>query len=608
MDDQRIYDIQKKPLLDGNEKLPIDDGTEAAITTDINDIKKFTSNAVDITYAELKNLRADAQLDPGRKYRIIDYMCTTAQEDTRAQFWKFDIIVTADDEKTLNENARVVYHEAMYDNIRDYYLTGKQTITDGDGNTKDAYVWEGDFYTEVDEAIHDTIATDSPDKSSFDASTEIDCYNAEEGFWEFGIQTIDDYGLWDDTNNCLNKAHFEGSNLRSWEIKYTLDNDATRFAWADTTNGRGIIYYMRDEWGNECSYDFKNMQFKRRLTNGRYDAEGDEEYVYTFNAYYNGEHEDESLNKITPVIDSWCINNKINSLYYYYNSNTIQKLNNIVFLAYDAEGDGAMRYHYGNTFGNMCYDNTFGNHCFCNTFGNSCFNNVFGDTCAHNIFNHCTNSQFGDITNRCSVINSSYIFLGDDCDSVVINPGCHNIYLGTDNNLINHCRNITVDEGNSLIYIVSDQTSTEETPLKNVRLRKGVNNSIAAYLTVHIPEVNKVYETTVAHNTNNQIKVYCEADDMFVKVVDMTSSSVSSATIDPNKFYKFGTRTNLTIQLNNPTDNNIVNEYQFEFKSGSTATTLSLPASVIGIDSSSIKANMTYHVSIVNNVGVIYGA
>lgn len=45
-----------------------------------------------------------------------------------------------------------------------------------------------------------------------------------------------------------------------WTIKYTVNNDTERFAWADSTNGTGVIYYMIDEWGNEAGFDFKNLR------------------------------------------------------------------------------------------------------------------------------------------------------------------------------------------------------------------------------------------------------------------------------------------------------------------------------------------------------------
>ena len=64
-------------------------------------------------------------------------------------------------------------------------------------------------------------------------------------------------------------TYFSSSNLAAWKLKYCLDNDSTRFAWADTTNGKGVIYRMIDEWENDLPYDFKNIQFKRYLSDGK---------------------------------------------------------------------------------------------------------------------------------------------------------------------------------------------------------------------------------------------------------------------------------------------------------------------------------------------------
>ena len=57
--------------------------------------------------------------------------------------------------------------------------------------------------------------------------------------------------------------YFANSNLSAWQLWYCLDNDTTRFTWADATNGKGVIYRMIDEWGNECGYDFKNIMYVR---------------------------------------------------------------------------------------------------------------------------------------------------------------------------------------------------------------------------------------------------------------------------------------------------------------------------------------------------------
>ncbi len=57
--------------------------------------------------------------------------------------------------------------------------------------------------------------------------------------------------------------YFTDANLNAWKVWYSLDNDTTRFQWADTENGKGVIWRMIDEWQNDCPYDFKNVQFKR---------------------------------------------------------------------------------------------------------------------------------------------------------------------------------------------------------------------------------------------------------------------------------------------------------------------------------------------------------
>ena len=64
-------------------------------------------------------------------------------------------------------------------------------------------------------------------------------------------------------------TYFASANLEAWKLKYCLDNDTTRFAWADSTNGKGVIYQMIDEKDNDLPYDFKNIQFKRYKMSGK---------------------------------------------------------------------------------------------------------------------------------------------------------------------------------------------------------------------------------------------------------------------------------------------------------------------------------------------------
>lgn len=126
---------------------------------------------VEVTHAELKAMRDAGQLAAGQQYRITDYVATTTDPESRSANHPFDIIVTADNERTLNESARAIAHA-------------------------------GDTY-------------------------------------------------------------FEKCNLAAWQLMYCIDNDTSRFAWADDEYGKGVVFRMIDENNNDMPYDFKGIQFKR---------------------------------------------------------------------------------------------------------------------------------------------------------------------------------------------------------------------------------------------------------------------------------------------------------------------------------------------------------
>lgn len=69
-------------------------------------------------------------------------------------------------------------------------------------------------------------------------------------------------------------TYFEYSNLDAWELKYDIHNDQTKYIWADPDNGKGVIWWMKDEFGNEAGYDFKNvlsLRYALRLANSTAD-------------------------------------------------------------------------------------------------------------------------------------------------------------------------------------------------------------------------------------------------------------------------------------------------------------------------------------------------
>ena len=78
-------------------------------------------------------------------------------------------------------------------------------------------------------------------------------------------------------------------------------------------------------------------------------------------------------------------------------------------------------------------------------------------------------------------------------------------------------------------------------------------------------------------------------------------TSDTTFTLTPNVYHKWGELTELTISL--PTDSNsVLDEFMFEFTSGSTPTTLIYPATLEWVKELVPEANKTYQVSIQNNL------
>lgn len=89
--------------------------------------------------------------------------------------------------------------------------------------------------------------------------------------------------------------------------------------------------------------------------------------------------------------------------------------------------------------------------------------------------------------------------------------------------------------------------------------------------------------------------------------VEVVESTTTTLEIQPNKFYKFGEVTELSLTLAEITDTTQLNEYMFEFVSGATATTLTLPDTIKWLETPTIESNKIYQCSIVDNIGVLLG-
>ena len=376
------------------------------------DIDKYIANITQITYDELVTLRSNSELVPGREYRIIDYVTTTTQKDTRRaeEYHQFDIIVTADNESTLNEVARAIQHD-------------------------------GDTY-------------------------------------------------------------FAGSDLNAWQIWYCLDNDTSRFAWADNSdNGKGVIYRMIDERGNDCPYDFKNIQFKHPYHTTTYP-----DYYYTFSTVINGIVTDYSLS------NSRCFNNIIKE----HIAGKIQQLNNNVFINNNKDsycnsnsfGVNCRNNYFGNncyfnSFGDNCYSNGFGNYYRSNSFGNYCYSNSFGSDCCSNSFgSDCCSNKFG---NACC----SNKFGNACCSNSFGNDCIYNSFRMSDSvsaDLRDYCYYNHFDDGCCYNVIWNADTASSSYRLQNININRGTSGTSSSYNMIPV-STNATFETnsnSVAYTTSGQ--------------------------------------------------------------------------------------------------------
>lgn len=91
------------------------------------------------------------------------------------------------------------------------------------------------------------------------------------------------------------------------------------------------------------------------------------------------------------------------------------------------------------------------------------------------------------------------------------------------------------------------------------------------------------------------------------KITEVTVSTAGAVTqaLDAGKLYHFtGALTALTITLNAPASGDPA-QYHFNFNSGSTAPTLTMPNTVTMPDSFAVEANKRYEVDVLNNYGAV---
>ena len=142
----------------------------------------------------------------------------------------------------------------------------------------------------------------------------------------------------------------------------------------------------------------------------------------------------------------------------------------------------------------------------------------------------------------------------------------------------------------------------------NGQTTEDVTAYASAQITVNVPNPSTGTLQITAPGTYN-VTNYASVEvdiDMWTEQTISTAGAVSQA-LEPYVIYHFtGALTSLTITLDAVAQGQIAH-YHFDFESGSTAPTLTLPQSVEMPDGFTVEASKRYEIDILNNFGTVQG-
>ena len=293
---------------------------------------------------------------------------------------------------------------------------------------------------------------------SFDGS--IDAPEIAEYYYAWGAQEDVDDG------DVANFIYSKNEVIENGETVLNWSEDAL-YAAKVINGGKGVIYWMKDEYNNECPYDFKNIQFSRCLDEeGSLDLKnGETTWCYTF----GGKQCDRSIRH--DGLKEYN-NNSIGT--YYVGCNDVFSIPNNVFLGVSecmTKDNKLGNDCYNNTFGDKCQFNIFGNTCQANTFGDGCNANTFGNGCDSNTFgDHCTSNTFGDYC-----ISNTF---GNNCHANTFGNNCDNNTFGNSNsNPISYVYYVRFADGSNSIKLLNTETASLLKCVKDITVATGVRGT-----------------------------------------------------------------------------------------------------------------------------------
>ena len=585
------------------------DSTTASPTVAyLSDLENITS-MTEITYSDLVTARNNNNLKPGTLYRITDYQCTTTQENTKSAGHQFDIVLLALSDNKLAEEGWAMMHDNIYDVTFDDGVTKKCYIIQGDEGVnviiKDSLLGISNIIIGEDEDI--VINETQKTARCYYSSTTLDVPNIPYNY--FQNSNLSAWKVWYCLDNDTARFAWADDSVDSIVVINTVylrdtskDNDfdgyygwtfpahgdldaVTIYTTSETPqvgdtkykegkgspvsdgtissvqtegtglpNGRGVIYRLIDEFNNDIKYDFKNIQFKRKLTNGQYDKKnGTETWCYTLNLWYEDMCQDASIVGNTLPNDEGYVNGVYDNKFGYATAYDfyIEGVNTFTFVLGDnvmlSFDDGGVYFgiysntignsFYSNTIGNDFHNNTIGDDFYFNTIGNTFYYNTIGNTFYYNtIGNDFHNNTIGSDFNYNTIGNgfngntigngfnhntigddfynntiwNSFKFntIGSDFNYNTIGNDFYNNTIGTRNGstitTINYVRYIRVEDGVQYVNITTSATTSNSNWLQNITIAQGVSGTSSTRKVITHGTLNDTFRTTY-QSANSQV-------------------------------------------------------------------------------------------------------
>ena len=272
---------------------------DAIIRQYIAQQSRTTEYQQNITYQELKELRDSGLLMPGMKYRITDYSTIVASDTSGgvdSAGHDFDIIVAADNNHTLNENAKACMRDGDH-----YFEESKLQSWELKyclDNDVSRFAWASQSGGIAVFPVDDTWQGVQAHLVKYDEDNNVFIWSYE---YNNEICTCYSQPIYGTTPVNPDWMYYD---MELTQIIAPTGVTHSQMWWYSVTvEGKGVIYYMKDEYGNEAPYDFKNIRTYDNYSGGGF------LYLYS-NIDDEGSLIDYSLkgfvrnNKILPLFDS----------------------------------------------------------------------------------------------------------------------------------------------------------------------------------------------------------------------------------------------------------------------------------------------------------------